>query len=85
MRKPALLAAAALIALSGCAASPTPEASPTTAAATFPVTVANNGGEVTIGAQPGAIVSLSPTATEMLFAIGAGPQVIAVEIGRAHV
>jgi iron complex transport system substrate-binding protein len=31
------------------------------------------------GAKPDRIVSLSPTATEMLFAIGAGPQVIAVD------
>ena len=46
-----------------------------TATATFPVTVAG----VTIKAEPKAIVSLSPTATEMLFAIGAGKQVIAVD------
>lgn len=32
-----------------------------------------------MGARPEAIVSLSPTATEMLFAIGAGDQVIAVD------
>lgn len=31
------------------------------------------------GSKPDRIVSLSPTATEMLFAIGAGPQVIAVD------
>lgn len=30
-------------------------------------------------ATPRRIVSLSPTATEMLFAIGAGPQVVAVD------
>jgi iron complex transport system substrate-binding protein len=33
---------------------------------------------VTLGAQPQRIVSLVPAVTEMLFAIGAGPQVIAV-------
>ncbi|MEC9114454.1 MAG: ABC transporter substrate-binding protein [Actinomycetota bacterium] len=33
---------------------------------------------------PRAIVSLSPTATEMLFAIGAGPQVIAVDNYSYH-
>lgn len=54
-------------------------ASPTQAAATFPVTITNNGTDVTISEQPDAIISLSPTATEMLFAIGAGTQVIAVD------
>jgi iron complex transport system substrate-binding protein len=32
-----------------------------------------------VGAPPAKVVSLSPTATEMLFAIGAGPQVVAVD------
>ena len=36
-------------------------------------------GEVPSSAVPRAIVSLSPTATEMLYAIGAGDQVIAVD------
>ena len=36
-------------------------------------------GTVEIPARPEAIVSLSPTATEMLFAIGAGDQVVAVD------
>jgi iron complex transport system substrate-binding protein len=36
-------------------------------------------GAVTISRRPTAIVSLSPTATEMLFAIGAGSQVEAVD------
>jgi cobalamin transport system substrate-binding protein len=47
--------------------------------AAFPVTVTGTGGDVTIGARPERIVSLSPTATEDLFAIGAGDQVIAVD------
>lgn len=46
---------------------------------TFPVTVTVNGTDTTIDAEPQAIVSLSPTATEMLFAIGAGDQVVAVD------
>jgi iron complex transport system substrate-binding protein len=41
----------------------------------FPVTI----GKVTVAAKPVRIVSLSPTATEDLFAIGAGTQVIAVD------
>ncbi|MGY2127512.1 ABC transporter substrate-binding protein [Blastococcus sp. SYSU DS0617] len=45
----------------------------------FPVTVTAANGEVTLDEQPEAIVSMSPTATEMLFAIGAGDQVEAVD------
>jgi iron complex transport system substrate-binding protein len=45
----------------------------------YPVTVQTPAGELTIGARPERIVSLSPTATEMLFAIGAGDQVVAVD------
>src|SRR5256885_5310628 len=48
--------------------------------ARFPVTITSAGGTtVTLDHQPRRIVSLSPTATEMLFAIGAGSQVIAVD------
>ncbi len=54
-------------------------AAPTIAAASFPVTINNNGVDVVINEQPDAIISLSPTATEILFAIGAGEQVIAVD------
>jgi len=49
------------------------------ASAGFPVTVEADNGSVTIAASPEAIVSLSATATEMLFAIGAGDQVVAVD------
>ncbi len=45
----------------------------------FPVTVHAANGAVTIPTRPTAIVSLSPTATEMLYAIGAGSQVKAVD------
>jgi iron complex transport system substrate-binding protein len=50
-----------------------------TATASFPVTIENNGTSVVIPEQPDAIISLSPTATEILFAIDAGDQVIAVD------
>ncbi len=50
-----------------------------TAAASFPVTIENNGTSLTIAEQPDAIISLSATATEILFAIDAGDQVIAVD------
>jgi len=48
---------------------------PETVAASYPVTV----GELTLDSQPMRIVSLSPTATEMFPAIGAGKQVVAVD------
>jgi len=56
----------------------TPSTTATTTAA-FPVTIATANGTVTVFSEPHAIVSLSPTATEMLFAIGAGGQVAAVD------
>jgi iron complex transport system substrate-binding protein len=45
----------------------------------FPVTITAGNGKVTISKRPSRIVSLSPTATETLFAIGAGAQVVAVD------
>ena len=55
------------------------ESATPTVAASFPVTIDNNGTSVVIPEQPDAIISLSPTATEILFAIDAGDQVIAVD------
>jgi iron complex transport system substrate-binding protein len=75
-----------LIALAACGGgSATPASRAATpsatavAAAAFPVTVTAANGDVTLKAAPEKIVSMSPTATEMLFAIGAGPQVKAVD------
>jgi cobalamin transport system substrate-binding protein len=45
----------------------------------FPVVVNAANGEVPIAHRPDRIVSLSPTATEMLFAVDAGDQVVAVD------
>ncbi|MDX1469641.1 MAG: ABC transporter substrate-binding protein [Acidimicrobiia bacterium] len=45
----------------------------------FPVTVTVGGVDITLDERPTSIVSLSPTATETLFAIGAGDQVVAVD------
>ena len=68
-----------LLVLAGCASHQDPSAQDSTAApdteATFPVTI----GPVTIERRPTRIVSLSPSATETLFAVGAGPQVVAVD------
>jgi cobalamin transport system substrate-binding protein len=47
--------------------------------AKFPVAVTTAGGTVTIPTHPTRIMSLSATATEMLYAIGAGHQVVAVD------
>ena len=46
----------------------------------FPVTVTAANGPVEVAQRPEAIVSLSPSATENLFAVGAGEQVIAVDV-----
>jgi len=59
-------------------------AAPASAARAFPVTVHAADGTVRITARPTAIVSLSPTATEMLYAIGAGSQVKAVDLNSDY-
>jgi iron complex transport system substrate-binding protein len=73
-------------ALAACSDDPAITTAPTggsatasTGSAAFPVTVTGTNGDVTIDSRPERIVSLSPTATEDLFAIGAGDQVIAVD------
>ncbi len=72
--------AALLLALTACGDSDDDAAASTpTEAADFPMSVTADNGEVTIEEQPEAIVSMSPSATEMLFAIGAGDQVEAVD------
>lgn len=63
-------------AASGATGAASPSSEP---AASFPVTVQGTNGPVRIDEQPTRVVSLSPTATEDLFAIGAGEQVIAVD------
>jgi iron complex transport system substrate-binding protein len=53
-------------------------------AARFPVTIEAANGPVVLEERPDRIVSLSPTATESLFAIGAGDQVVAVDDQSNH-
>ena len=90
MRRTPFLVLALSAALSACAGSATtttgvPAVTETTALPTttlhagFPVTIETATGPVTIADKPEAIVSLSATATEMLFAIDAGEQVVAVD------
>ncbi len=59
-------------------------ASASPAGAAFPVTITTPSGKVIVPKLPRRIVSLSPTATETLFAIGAGKQVIAVDDQSDH-
>ncbi len=86
-RLPVLLLGAALAA-AACGNSQSPGSTSATATAaaagsaadgTFPVTLAAANGSVHIPARPTAIISLAPALTEMLYAIGAGPQVKAVD------
>jgi iron complex transport system substrate-binding protein len=86
----ALLLLLTLVACGGTqrASSDQPASTPTVSAAAtdastemaqFPVTVDVANGAMTLDVQPTSIISLSPTATETLFAIGAGDQVTAVD------
>ena len=69
--------AAVLLVLASCGETTPPRSggAQPSVSASFPVTIDG----VTIPGRPERIVSLSPTATEMLFAIGAGDQVEAVD------
>lgn len=73
--------AAMTVALGGCGSSSNAGASSaaTAASAAFPVSLHGAGGVTVIAQAPRRIVSLSPTSTEDLFAIGAGRQIAAVD------
>jgi iron complex transport system substrate-binding protein len=64
-------------------ATPTPTAAPTaspTPAPSFPLSLTDDeGGTVALAAEPQKIVSLTPAVTETLFAVGAGPRVVATD------
>jgi iron complex transport system substrate-binding protein len=71
-----------LLALTACGGSSSGDdkaAGSSSSSSAFPVTVTGDNGDVKIDAQPEHIVSMSASATEMLFAIDAGDQVKAVD------
>jgi iron complex transport system substrate-binding protein len=68
-----------LVACASSSSSSSTAASSPSAAPAFPVTIEAANGPVTIESAPTKVVSISPTATEMLFAIGAGDQVVAAD------
>lgn len=87
MRSAVIALTAAALAATGCTSSaesgsgnvPTPKHT-----GGFPVTVRAANGSVDILRRPERIVSLSPTGTEMLFAVGAGDQVVAVDDNSSY-
>jgi iron complex transport system substrate-binding protein len=85
-RRLIVVAATAGLAVAACsssAATPPPGGSGSpgqvTGSGTFPVSVTAANGTVHLSKRPRAILSLSPTTTEMLYAIGAGAQVKGVD------
>ena len=71
-----------LLVLAACAPAPAPQApSPAASpAAAFPVSVTDfDGRSVSIAKRPERIVSIGPSNTEFLFALGAGDRVVAVD------
>ncbi len=80
-----ILALAAALAVAACGSSRS--SAPTGAASgsgTFPVSLTAANGTVHLPARPASVISLSPTATEMLYAIGAGSQVKAVDADSSY-
>ena len=71
MLRRSLIVAFAALALASAASAHT--------TAAFPVTIHAANGDVVISKQPARIISISPTTTEDLFAVGAGKQVVAVD------
>jgi iron complex transport system substrate-binding protein len=76
------MAVVALAACSGCGGAGTADTKQAAARAispAFPLTLQTSSGSVTIPHRPSRIISLSPSATEDLYAVGAGKQVVAVD------
>jgi iron complex transport system substrate-binding protein len=80
----ATILAAVLLVSSACGAAPTPSAgasaSPVASTAAFPVTLTDfQNRQVAVNAQPLRVVSIGPSNTEFLFALGAGALVVGVD------
>lgn len=77
----AALAAGTVLALlaAACSSSPAITTAASAGQSAFPVKITTATGVVRIPSRPDRIISLSPTATEMLYSIGAGRQVKAVD------
>lgn len=73
-----LMVTASLLVLAACKAA-LPAATPTGAPYTFPITITDDAGRVvTLSHAPQRIVSLAPSNTEILYALGLGDQIVAV-------
>ena len=80
-RLPAILALLLFTASAcgGTSVAPSPTLAPSPTAA-YPVTVVDDRGKsLTLGVAPARIVSLAPSATEILFALGAGDRIVATD------
>lgn len=83
MRRGAILLLALSLVLVSCrisATETTVAAEEPAAASLFPVAIETDLGQVSIASEPSKVVSLSATATEMLYAVGAGGQVVATDL-----
>jgi len=78
-RTPAAVLLTLVLALTACGGSDAGSDAAAPSGSAWPVTVTGADGDLTVEERPEAIVSLSATTTEMLFAIGAGDQVSAVD------
>ena len=73
---------ASVLLVASCGGGEAPDEAPDTVSPGFPVTAERaDGGTLTFDRPPQRIVSLSPGLTEILFAIGVGDQIIAVDSG----
>ena len=75
-----LLAVLFLTFAAACGATARPTPTPSATSAPFPTTVTDfQGHAVTLSARPERLVSIGPSITAFLFAIGAGPRVVGVD------
>jgi cobalamin transport system substrate-binding protein len=74
------LLAVLLLAISACGGAVSPSPSPSVTASTFPATLTDfQNRSVTVSARPERLVSIGPSITAFLFALGAGPRVVGVD------